>query len=140
MDQRALKDLDITGLTADSRAVQPGFLFAALQGANLDGRDYIQDAVKRGATAVLAPPGTQLAEGVRLITDGNPRRRFARMAARFFTAQPETVAAVTGTNGKTSVAPFRRVGREVLSDPAWSGFRRRLRRGQRRQGCRGIPP
>ena len=114
MDQRALKDLDITGLTADSRAVQPGFLFAALPGATLDGRSYISDAVKRGATAVLAPPGTDLATHradasgnlVRLITDSNPRRRFALMAARFFGAQPDIVAAVTGTNGKTSVAHF----------------------------------
>lgn len=114
MDARALKDLDITGLTADSRAVQPGFLFAALPGATADGRAYISEAVKRGATAVLAPPGTDLAAGradtqgnpVRLITDSNPRRRFALMAARFFGAQPNTVAAVTGTNGKTSVAHF----------------------------------
>ena len=115
MDQRALKDLDITGLTADSRAVKPGYLFAALPGAKQDGRADIREAVKRGATAVLAPPGTDLAaeaeaktypEGVRLITDSNPRRRFALMAARFFGAQPEVVAAVTGTNGKTSVAHF----------------------------------
>jgi UDP-N-acetylmuramoyl-L-alanyl-D-glutamate--2,6-diaminopimelate ligase len=114
MDLRALKDLDITGLTADSRAVEPGFLFAALPGAKQDGRAYIAEAVKRGAAAVLAPPGTDLAEGridtagspVRLITDSNPRRRFALMAARFFGAQPDTVAAVTGTNGKTSVAHF----------------------------------
>ncbi len=116
MDQRALKDLDITGLTADSRAVQPGFLFAALPGAKQDGRSYINEAVKRGATAVLAPPGTDLGPGrldaknkpVRLITDSNPRRRFALMAARFFGAQPDTIAAVTGTNGKTSVAHFTR--------------------------------
>ena len=114
MDQRALKDLDITGLTADSRAVQPGFLFAALPGVLADGRSYIHEAVKRGATAVLAPPGTDLKDGridahgapVRLITDSNPRRRFALMASRFFGAQPGTVAAVTGTNGKTSVAHF----------------------------------
>ena len=116
MDQRALKDLDITGLTADSRAVQPGFLVAALPGVQQDGRSYIHEAVKRGATAVLAPPGTDLGAGrldaknmpVRLITDSNPRRRFALMAARFFAAQPDTVAAVTGTNGKTSVAHFTR--------------------------------
>jgi len=114
MDQRALKDLDITGLTADSRAVQPGYLFAALPGTSMDGRTYIGEAVERGASAVLAPPGTDLGGGrsdptgtpIRLITDSNPRRRFALMAARFFNAQPDTVAAVTGTNGKTSVAQF----------------------------------
>ena len=113
MDPRGLSDLDIRGLTADSRAVQPGFLFAALPGAQVDGRSFIADAVARGASAVLAPPGTDLGEArtnntgaVRLITDSNPRRRFALMAARYFNAQPGTVAAVTGTNGKTSVATF----------------------------------
>ncbi|MGE4061875.1 MAG: UDP-N-acetylmuramoyl-L-alanyl-D-glutamate--2,6-diaminopimelate ligase [Rhodospirillaceae bacterium] len=114
MDARALKDLDITGLTADSRAVKPGYLFAALPGLKDDGRSYIADAVERGACAVLAPPGTDLgaeradARGnvIRLITDSNPRRRFALMAARYFGAQPEIVAAVTGTNGKTSTAHF----------------------------------
>ncbi|MGE3333204.1 MAG: UDP-N-acetylmuramoyl-L-alanyl-D-glutamate--2,6-diaminopimelate ligase [Rhodospirillaceae bacterium] len=114
MDARALKDMDITGLTADSRAVQPGYLFAALPGTKMDGRSYIGEAVKRGASAVLAPPGTDLGAEradstgsvIRLITDSNPRRRFALMAARFFNAQPETVAAVTGTNGKTSTAHF----------------------------------
>lgn len=114
MDARALRDLDITGLTADSRAVQPGYLFAALPGAKMDGRAYIGEAVKRGASAVLAPPGTDLGAEradesgnvVRLITDSNPRRRFALMAARFFNEQPDTVAAVTGTNGKTSTAHF----------------------------------
>lgn len=109
MDPRALKDMDITGLTADSRAVQPGYLFAALPGANQDGRAYIAQAIERGATAVLAPPGTDLhAPVVRLITDSNPRRRFSLIASKFFGAQPKTVAAVTGTNGKTSVAHFAR--------------------------------
>jgi UDP-N-acetylmuramoyl-L-alanyl-D-glutamate--2,6-diaminopimelate ligase len=113
MDPQGLRDLDITGLTADSRAVRPGFLFAALPGAKADGRAFIGEAVARGASAVLAPPGTDLganrttdAGAVRLITDSNPRRRFALMAARYFHVQPDTVAAVTGTNGKTSVANF----------------------------------
>jgi UDP-N-acetylmuramoyl-L-alanyl-D-glutamate--2,6-diaminopimelate ligase len=111
MDPRALKDMDIAGLTADSRAVQPGYLFAALPGANQDGRAFIAQAIERGATAVLAPPGTDLeinTTPVRLITDSNPRRRFALMASKFFGQQPKTVAAVTGTNGKTSVAHFAR--------------------------------
>ncbi|TAL01711.1 MAG: UDP-N-acetylmuramoyl-L-alanyl-D-glutamate--2,6-diaminopimelate ligase [Rhodospirillaceae bacterium] len=114
MDVQALRDMDITGLTADSRAVKAGFLFAALPGSQADGRAFIGEAVKRGAAAVLAPPGTDLGTArqardgnlVRLITDSNPRRRFALMAARFAAAQPETVVAVTGTNGKTSVAHF----------------------------------
>jgi UDP-N-acetylmuramoyl-L-alanyl-D-glutamate--2,6-diaminopimelate ligase len=109
MNFQAHTDLDITGLTADSRAVLPGFLFAALPGAKADGREFIAEAVRRGARAVLVPPGTAVDEpSVRIITDSNPRRRFALLAARFYGRQPETVAAVTGTNGKTSVAHFTR--------------------------------
>ncbi len=102
---------EIAGLTSDSRRVEPGFLFAALPGSQADGRDFIAEAVARGATCVLAPPGTRIeptTPPVPLLTDDNPRRRFAFMAARFFGRQPAIVAAVTGTNGKTSVVSFAR--------------------------------
>ena len=109
-------NIHITGLTADSRQVQCGFLFAALAGSRADGRVYIDEAVRRGAAAVLAAPGTARPESfdsgafdrVALVLDENPRRRFALMAARFYPRQPKTVAAVTGTNGKTSVVCFLR--------------------------------
>ncbi len=102
-------DPPIAGMTADSRAVSAGFLFAALPGAKADGRDFIPQAVANGAVAVLAPEGTTLeSPGVALLADAEPRRLFARMAARFFERQPATIAAVTGTNGKTSVASFTR--------------------------------
>ena len=104
-----LADTEIHGLSADSRKVAPGYLFAALPGTREDGRRYIDQAVENGAVAVLAETGTTLsarATPVRLITDDNPRRRLALMAARFYGRQPEVVAAVTGTNGKTSVASF----------------------------------
>ena len=104
---KSLTDLEITGLTADSRAVKPGFLFAALPGSLTDGRTYIGEAMDRGAVAVLAPLGTSIRDpNVKLITDLNPRQRFAKLAASYFDAQPETAVAVTGTNGKTSVATF----------------------------------
>ena len=102
-------DIDITGLTADSRDVRPGFLFAALPGTAQDGRDFIGEAVANGAVAVLAPPTTLEADvsgHVQLVVDEKPRRRLALMAAQFYQAQPDTIAAVTGTNGKTSVAHF----------------------------------
>jgi UDP-N-acetylmuramoyl-L-alanyl-D-glutamate--2,6-diaminopimelate ligase len=107
----AMAELEIRGLTADSRAVEPGFLFAALPGSRADGRDFIADALKRGAIAVLAPNGTARPAryaDVALIEDENPRRRLAKMAARFYERQPATIAAVTGTSGKTSVAAFTR--------------------------------
>ncbi len=103
--------VEVTGLTADSRKVAPGFLFAALPGGQTDGRDFIDEAVDKGAVAVLAPAGTELKDygrPIALVEDANPRRRLAVLAARFFDAQPELVAAVTGTNGKTSVADFTR--------------------------------
>jgi UDP-N-acetylmuramoyl-L-alanyl-D-glutamate--2,6-diaminopimelate ligase len=107
----AIDNREIRGLTADSRAVERGFLFAALPGSRHDGRAFIAEAVGRGAVAVLAPTGTELpagAEAAALVTDPDPRRRLALMAASFYGAQPRTVAAVTGTNGKTSVASFTR--------------------------------
>ncbi len=107
----ALQTLDIRGLTADSRKVAPGYLFAALPGSRSDGRAFIGDAIARGAVAVLATPGTSLDapdRPVALLTDDNPRRRLALMAARYFGRQPATIAAVTGTNGKTSVVEFAR--------------------------------
>ena len=102
------KDVEIAGLTADSRAVAPGFLFAALVGTKADGRDFVPAALAQGAVAILAPEGSalDLPEGVILITDAHPRRRLAQMAAAFHGAQPATMVAVTGTNGKTSVAMF----------------------------------
>jgi UDP-N-acetylmuramoyl-L-alanyl-D-glutamate--2,6-diaminopimelate ligase len=113
-ERRAIPGLDtieIAGLTADSRAVKPGFLFAALPGGKVAGTDYIGEAAKRGAVGVLAPVGTRLAGDLpplALIEDPLPRRLFARMAAAFYGAQPEIVAAVTGTSGKSSTVSFAR--------------------------------
>jgi UDP-N-acetylmuramoyl-L-alanyl-D-glutamate--2,6-diaminopimelate ligase len=101
-----LAAMPIAGLAADSRHVQPGYLFAALSGVNTNGARFIADAVSRGAAAILAPEGSQADGDIALVTDADPRRRLAQIAARFFGAQPETAVAVTGTNGKTSVAAF----------------------------------
>jgi len=101
----------IAGLTADSRAVAPGMVFAALPGARADGRAFIADAVARGAAAVIAPEGTEWPAGVPvrpLIASADPRHTLALMAAAFHGAQPRTVVAVTGTNGKTSTVDFLR--------------------------------
>ena len=106
----AAEDVEIAGLASDSRDVQPGYLFAALPGTRVSGVDFIADAVARGAVAVLAPEGTDpaSARGVSVVTDPNPRQRLAAAAARYYGAQPQVVACVTGTNGKTSVADFTR--------------------------------
>jgi len=105
---RRLGDAEVRGLTADSRAVEPGYVFAALPGSKTDGRAFIADAVAKGAICILAPDGTAALDTVPVIHDPDPRGKLARMAARFFGRQPTTMAAVTGTNGKTSVADFTR--------------------------------
>ena len=125
-----LADREITGLTADSRQVQPGYLFAALPSSvpggphTLNGADFVPEAIRRGAAAVLGPPGLKAAlaastapatapsnnvpANIPVIEDDDPRRRLALVAARFFGAQPATIAAVTGTAGKSSVVDFTR--------------------------------
>lgn len=99
---------EIVGLTADSRAVRPGFVFAALSGTKLDGAQFISQAVEKGAAAIIVQAGTDVSVDIPVIADRNPRRRLALMAARFYGKQPRVVAAVTGTNGKTSVVTFLR--------------------------------
>jgi len=108
---RAAAGVAVHGVTADSRQAREGALFVAIPGARADGRDFIGDAVSRGAAAVLAPPGTQWPPGVPprpLIEDPEPRRRLAQIAALLAGAQPATLIAVTGTNGKTSTVDFLR--------------------------------
>jgi UDP-N-acetylmuramoyl-L-alanyl-D-glutamate--2,6-diaminopimelate ligase len=109
-----LPNLEITGLTADSRQVQPGFLFAALNGTATDGRRFANEAVAKGAVAILTDNASALAldetarRRVAIVADPNPQRRLALIASRFYPRRPETIAGVTGTNGKTSVAHFTR--------------------------------
>lgn len=101
---------NIKGLTADSRNVEKGFLFAAFPGNVTDGRLFITQAIEDGASYILAPIGTILseddAEKVTLVEDENPRLRFALLAAAFYPEQPACISAVTGTSGKTSTANF----------------------------------
>jgi UDP-N-acetylmuramoyl-L-alanyl-D-glutamate--2,6-diaminopimelate ligase len=107
-DLPGFETIEITGITADSHAVQPGFLFAALPGGKVSGVDFIPEAAKRGAAGVIAPPGTRGKTDLPVIEDPLPRRLFAQMAAAFYGAQPETVVAVTGTSGKSSTVSFAR--------------------------------
>ncbi len=101
----------VVGITADSRAVRPGYLFAALPGVKADGRAFIGEAVARGAVAVLAPEGTVWPPGVppvRLIAVPEPRAVLAQFAVKLAGRPPERLVAVTGTNGKTSTVDFLR--------------------------------
>jgi UDP-N-acetylmuramoyl-L-alanyl-D-glutamate--2,6-diaminopimelate ligase len=100
-------DERITGFAIDHRKVAPGTIFGAFRGARFDGEDFIGDAVASGAVAVVARPEAAVAGAVH-VADAEPRRAFARLAARFFAPFPETVVAVTGTNGKTSTVELTR--------------------------------
>src|SRR3984957_3246592 len=101
--------LAIAGVSADSRGVKPGFLFVAVPGTKTDGSAFIPQAIAAGAVAVMAErPPAQLAEGIALVLVPDVRRALALAAAKFFARQPQVIAAVTGTSGKTSVAAFTR--------------------------------
>jgi UDP-N-acetylmuramoyl-L-alanyl-D-glutamate--2,6-diaminopimelate ligase len=112
-------DPEIAGVTADSRQVRPGYLFAALPGSRADGRTFISAALAAGAAAVLAPKDVaELPAAV--VHDPDLRRAYALAASAFYDAQPDVCVAVTGTNGKTSVATFcrqifERLGRSAAS-------------------------
>jgi UDP-N-acetylmuramoyl-L-alanyl-D-glutamate--2,6-diaminopimelate ligase len=98
----------VSGLAVDSRSVKPGDLFFALAGSKTDGARFIDAAIASGAAAIAGdhpPPG-----GIRVpfVSTPNPRRALALAAAKFHPRQPQTIAAVTGTSGKTSVAAFTR--------------------------------
>jgi UDP-N-acetylmuramoyl-L-alanyl-D-glutamate--2,6-diaminopimelate ligase len=119
-------DLEIAGLTADSRLVRPGFLFAALPGTRVHGGGFAAQAADAGAVAILTDSADALRlspqqrDRIALVIDANPARRLALLAARFYGRQPRIIAAVTGTNGKTSVVHFTREIWMALGHPAAS--------------------
>ena len=100
-------DLRVSGFALDHRKVAPGTVFGAFVGTRFNGEDFIADAVANGAVAVVARPEAVVV-GALHISDAEPRRVFARLAAKFFAPFPATTVAVTGTNGKTSTAELTR--------------------------------
>ena len=123
LGMKDLSGLALTGLASDSRKVKPGYLFAALAGTKTDGARFVKDAVARGAVAVMGPPALAddvAALGVHFISEENPRLGLARFAAAFYAGQPEIVAAVTGTKGKSSIVAFLREIWTALGIPAAS--------------------
>lgn len=100
-------DRNVTGFAIDHRKIAPGNIFGAFRGAKFNGEDFIDAAIAAGAVAIVAHPDAQV-NGAVHVDDPEPRRLFAQMAARYFSPFPETVAAVTGTNGKTSTSEMTR--------------------------------
>ena len=100
-------DVEISGISTDSRRVRPGELFVALRGGHVDGRRFIDEAVSRGAAAVLSEgDGRPRPEGVPSVLVEDARDALAGIAARFYGNPSENLAltGITGTNGKTSTA------------------------------------
>ena len=111
---------DISGMAVNSLQVKKGDLFFALPGTTRDGRDFIDDAIKRGAVAVVTderPFNPKQNISVPVVKNDNPRRLMAIAAAKFWPQQPGLIAAVTGTNGKTSTIEFMR---QLWSRVSWS--------------------
>ena len=100
--------IDVRGLAVDSRSVKPGDLFFALAGSKTDGSRFIDSAIASGAVAVACEQPPAGDRRTAFVATPNPRRALALAAARFYPRQPATIAAVTGTSGKTSVAAFTR--------------------------------
>ena len=100
-------DTSVTGFAIDNRKVAPGTVFGAFQGLRVNGEDYIPEAIRSGAIAIVARPEAKV-DGAIHIADANPRRLFAQLAARFFAPFPDVTVAVTGTNGKTSTVELAR--------------------------------
>jgi UDP-N-acetylmuramoyl-L-alanyl-D-glutamate--2,6-diaminopimelate ligase len=99
---------EVTGLAVDSRAVKPGDVFFALAGSKTDGARFIDAAIASGAVAVVGEHLPPADSRVLFVSTPNARRALALAAAKFYPRQPATIAAVTGTSGKTSVAAFAR--------------------------------
>ena len=112
--------LELSGIASDSRKVKPGFLFVAVPGTKADGLGFVPQALAAGAAAVMAERKPELPEHVAFLETRNVRRALALAAARFYPRQPATIAAVTGTSGKTSVAAFSRQIWSSLGLPAAS--------------------
>ena len=103
-------DIEVGGVSADTRAIKRGDIFVAIAGGKADGLSFVAAAIAAGAIAVVAErsPDVPLPADNGFVKVGNARRALALMAARFFPRQPRTIAAITGTSGKTSVAAFTR--------------------------------
>jgi UDP-N-acetylmuramoyl-L-alanyl-D-glutamate--2,6-diaminopimelate ligase len=112
--------LEIAGITADSRAVKPGFLFVAVPGTKADGLSFVAPALAAGAAAVMAERKPNLPDTIAFVHVPGVRRALALTAANFYPRQPATIAAITGTSGKTSVAAFTRQIWSALGNAAAS--------------------
>ena len=100
------KNLDIKGISSDSRNIKAGYLFAVLDNGISNGCEYIKNAIENGAVAILTDKEINI-EGIETILSKNCNLDFAKIVANFYPNHPKNIAAITGTNGKTSIADHR---------------------------------
>ena len=106
-DHKLEHDITVTGITSDSRQIKAGMIFVAIKGTTHDGHDYINDAITAGAAVIIAGRVVKKCTAPVVVVN-NPRLALTQIAAKITRRQPQIIAAVTGTNGKTSVADFLR--------------------------------
>ena len=99
-------DVIIKGVTCDSRKVEPGYIFVAIQGEINRGEDFIDEAIIKGASVIVTSLDSDLKLDIPIIKDENPRRYLSYISSIVFNNSPETVCAITGTNGKTSTVYY----------------------------------
>jgi len=105
----AVADTVVSAVSADSRSVQKGTVFAAIKGDNHDGHDFIPGAIDSGAIAILSEKKQlKLPKGICHLRSANPRSDYARLCNRFYHGRPGMLVGITGTNGKTSCAEYLR--------------------------------
>lgn len=117
-----ISETEISGISSDSRDIKPGFLFAAVSNGVTDGKSYIPKAIENGAKVILCDDDSlkNLYKEVIFIKSANPNFDFAQAVATFYPLQPQNIAAITGTNGKTSIADFIRQVLTALGEKAAS--------------------
>ena len=99
-------DVIIKGVTCDSRKVEPGYIFVAIKGEINRGEDFIDEAIRKGASVIVTSLDSDLKLDIPIIKDENPRRYLSYISSIVFNDSPQTVCAITGTNGKTSTTNF----------------------------------
>ena len=101
------KNLNVRGAALNSKEVKKGFIFFALKGSKLNGEHYIQDAINHGAIAIVCSKTCKFKSNkIFIIRTGDIRKYLSNFLKKFYKYKPKNIIAVTGTNGKTSVAEF----------------------------------
>ncbi len=102
-----IRKLDIKGLALNSKDVKKNYIFFAIKGNNYNGEKYINHAISKGAAVIVCSSNIKFKDkNARIIKTNNIRSYLSEITSKFYKIKPKNIFAVTGTNGKTSVADF----------------------------------